>query len=135
MSGETDDRVSGWTVDTLRSHFERVLAERDLRYQSQRADDKEAVKTALAANDRRLDGMNEFRKSLSDLESTLMPRSESTTRWESVSERVNELKSRVDAMVGENMGGAEVRRALLAIAAVLVASVGVGVAVVVAVLG
>lgn len=32
MSGETEQNVSGWTVDTLRAHLERVLQEHDRRF-------------------------------------------------------------------------------------------------------
>jgi|SRR5579863_5264610 len=48
-----------WTAETLHQHFTEVLAERD-----------RALSAALAASDKRLDGMNEFRQSLRDQAST-----------------------------------------------------------------
>jgi hypothetical protein len=53
--------VSEWTVDTLKEHIEQMLIERDLRFQ-QRFD----------AGERRLDGMNEFRSTLTDQQKTFV---------------------------------------------------------------
>lgn len=55
----------GWTIDTLKEHFEALL-DRDLA----------ARDRALAAMEKRLDGMNEFRSALADQQRTLMPRAE-----------------------------------------------------------
>jgi hypothetical protein len=58
-------RDDGWTPSTLFDHFTALNAARD-----------EATKTALNAADKRLDGMNEFRKSLDDAQATYLTRSE-----------------------------------------------------------
>ena len=77
MSGETEEKVSGWTVDTLKEHVEHlfadlklyaealVVAEHDLRL-ARREDDKEAIHKAEHAMEKRLDGMNEIREQLRD---------------------------------------------------------------------
>lgn len=58
-------RPEGWTPATLYTHFVTVLIERD-----------KAVTAALAASDKRLDGMNEFRESLNDAQKTFITRGE-----------------------------------------------------------
>src|SRR5580704_14773348 len=57
MSGETEANVSGWTVDTLRSHMfarldgmEAVLAERDRRYAEVNAEKEKALKIKETAD-------------------------------------------------------------------------------------
>ncbi len=49
MSGETDASVSGWTTDTLKAYFERVLTERSASYQERFDGQEHAVEIALAA--------------------------------------------------------------------------------------
>lgn len=67
----TDDAVS------LKEHIEALLREKD-----------EAVKTALAALDRRLDGMNEFRQTLSDQTREFMPRTDAERRLKALEDLV-----------------------------------------------
>jgi len=49
MSGETESSVSGWTVDTLHDHLQRLLEERRVHYSAQ----IEAVRELIAALDER----------------------------------------------------------------------------------
>lgn len=65
MSGETEEQVSGWTTDTLKAYFERRFELTD-----------RATAVALAANEKRLDGMNEFRQTLADQTASFLPRAE-----------------------------------------------------------
>jgi hypothetical protein len=57
--------VSGWTVDTLKAHYDSILEARDV-----------AVKNALAANEKRLDGLNEIRGIMSDAQAKFITRRE-----------------------------------------------------------
>jgi hypothetical protein len=57
--------MHGWTPETLFQHFT-ALHEADTR----------ATQVALAANEKRLDGMNEFRQSLRDQNATFVTRTE-----------------------------------------------------------
>jgi len=77
VSGETEQEVSGWTVDTYRVHNDRFLEERDRRIEQRftsqalavdaaLAAAKEAVDKAEKAQERRLDLLNEFRAQSSD---------------------------------------------------------------------
>jgi hypothetical protein len=59
--GRQAETVSDWTVDSLKEHIEDKLKERDLRFQQR-----------FEAGERRLDGMNEFRGTLSDQSKTFV---------------------------------------------------------------
>lgn len=92
MSGETANRESGWTVDTLKEH---ILA--------LRGNDKEALKLALDASDRAVNkaeeaqlrvnvSQNEFRGALKDQATTLMPRAEYEVNHRSLQKEVDSVK-------------------------------------------
>jgi hypothetical protein len=109
VSGETEASVSGWTVDTLREHLTQRITDTD-RMLSRRMDDADkAIQAALAsaekavakaetANERRFEGVNEFRKALSDQTSTFIPRVEYDTAHDALSARVNASAERVAAL-------------------------------------
>lgn len=94
----------GWTVSTLREYLMALLAEADLRYQ-QRFDAqtkaveaallaaKEAVIKAELAMEKRFDGVNEFRETLSDQAAQFVTLAQFT-----------ELKERVDRSEGKSSG-------------------------------
>lgn len=63
-----DKPCGGWTPDTLFQHFTQL-----------RAADQNEKKTALDAMDKRLDGMNEFRKTVEDLSAKTLTRAEAWT--------------------------------------------------------
>ena len=102
---DVDKTATDWTFATLFHHVdERLNAlnakidERDRLYSDLRSADKDAIETAFqaqkeaiaaalasadravakseSANDKRFDGVNEFRSSLSDAASRMMPRTE-----------------------------------------------------------
>lgn len=126
MSGETEQQVSGWTTDTLHSHLLRMINEMDLRYEQRYVSQqeaiqaallaqKEAVQAALAAADRaltkaelasekRFEGVNEFRSTLSDQAQLLMPRGEAQTLYSSLSDKVTDLTDRVTRAEGRGAG-------------------------------
>lgn len=61
---------------TLKEYVEALLKKND-----------EAVRTALASLDKRLDGMNEFRATLADQARDFMPRSEAELRLKALEEK------------------------------------------------
>lgn len=63
-----------------------------------------AVEKAEIAVEKRLEGMNEFRGTLSDQASMLMPRAEAENRLTTLSERVAALSSRIDRGEGKGSG-------------------------------
>lgn len=104
MSGETSDRVSGWTVDTLKEYIEQRFKDQDKAVQAALLAAKEAVLKAETASEKRFESVNEFRGQLSDQTSTLMPRAESDTRYAAISEKVSDLTDRMNLMSGKSTG-------------------------------
>jgi hypothetical protein len=108
VSGETEANISGWTVDTLRSHIEKQFDLRD-----------RAIDAALVAAEKRLDGMNEFRQTLSDQAATFMPRREAEQRLATLERAVAASAGRssgLDASWGYIIGGLGIFVAVAAIA-------------------
>jgi hypothetical protein len=103
MSGETAERESGWTVDTLHAQFVE-LRRTDLTYIEKRFGLAEAaVAAALAsaeranikaetATEKRFDAVNEFRATLADQASRLMPRAEVEAIIKSQNEKIEDLR-------------------------------------------
>lgn len=115
MSGETEKEPSGLSTDNLKMHYDKVLEEMDRRYEQRfiaqesasraaMTAAQEAVHKAEVAAEKRFDSVNEFRATLADQASTLMPRAESTLRWEAVSERVTKIENLLAADVGKSQG-------------------------------
>lgn len=113
--GMTAESPSGWTTDTLRADVLGRLGELDKRYEQRfEAQEKavisalhaakEAVSKAEVATEKRFEGVNEFRSSLSDLTATMMPRAESTARWSALAERVDKMEKAIAADSGRNKG-------------------------------
>ena len=118
MSGETENAVSGWTVDTLHRHIIELLVLRDNlykeRYDTQEkamnaalAAAKEAVAKAEVAAEKRFDAVNEFRGQLNDQALTFMPRSEGEIRINQNSEKIDSLANRLNQMEGHSSGTSE----------------------------
>ena len=120
MSGETGRQESGWTIDTVKAHLERLIQEegayRDERF---RASDKavesaliqadkavqaallaaeKAVNKAETAAEKRFESVNEFRAQLADQASTFMPRTEAESRSAALAEKTDDLGARVDGL-------------------------------------
>lgn len=87
MPGETKDKISGWTVDTLHAHVQTIinerdrlvmalLSERDERYKQRFDSQTEAVHlTAEVAKEAKA-AANEWRSAMKDREVMFLPRSE-----------------------------------------------------------
>ena len=107
---------AGWTLDTLEKYMSRRLDDME-----RRADDREkmhverfaaakervdlamaasdkAILKAESASDRRFDGVNEFRKALSDNSATYMPRSEYAVQHQSLVEKIDTTVAAVAKM-------------------------------------
>ena len=103
MSGETEQNVSGWTVDTLKAHFDTLRATDGKNVEQRFVAAEERTTLALTAADRavikaenatekRFDAVNEFRATLADQASTLMPRAEAEIRLRGLSEQIEDLR-------------------------------------------
>jgi len=106
MSGETEQQVSGWTVDTLRSHLLAKFDEKDLRDEQRFQAQQDAIQQALdaaekavakaeTATEKRFDSVNEFREQLSDQAVTFMPRKEAQVLIDAQNEKVGSLETRI----------------------------------------
>ena len=105
---------SEWTVDTLKEHMDKQFELRD-----------REVRTALASSDKRLDGMNEFRDTLTDQAATFTPRTETEQRYNQNAQRISVLENQVTAFIaaatGRQTGLADYIGWLVAAAAIAVA--------------
>ena len=104
MSGETEERPSGWTVDTLRilmltciNYEARLAEERDKRYE-QRFQAQESATTYMRQV------TNEFRGQLADQQSTFITRTEALARAQSNAEKIDSLATRIDRNEGRSSG-------------------------------
>lgn len=140
MSGETEEQVSGWTVDTLHRYIRELIDERDTRYEQRFTAQEKAVKDALTAADRavtkaelatekRLEGVNEFRATLTDYTTNLMPRGEVTALLAGFDEKLTALQSRIDRSEGKGKGIDQAWGYLVGLVGVVAAAVAVIVAV------
>ena len=86
-----------------------VLDERDERYKQRALSQDNAVKSALdtsekaiikaeSATERRFEGVNEFRQTLADQASRLMPRSEYTVQHQALEDKVIATEGRINLM-------------------------------------
>lgn len=103
MPGETEEKPSGWTTDTLHAHITRLMDERDRRYGERFDAQALAVAAALAAAEkattkaegaaeRRFEAVNEFRGQQQDIISTFMPRAEADLAMANVQKQLDEIK-------------------------------------------
>jgi hypothetical protein len=115
-----------WTIETLHEHLIARMESNDKRYEqrfeaSQKALElglaaqKSAVDAALEAQktavikaevstEKRFEGVNEFRNTLSDQQRTLIPRSEVEVMIEAMSQRVNAVEKQQDRAQSERQG-------------------------------
>lgn len=75
-----------------------------------------AVAKAETANEKRLDGVNEFRGALDDYARTLMPRTETVTLIAGLTEKIDSLEKRTNTSEGRTVGVGQFWGALLAVA-------------------
>ncbi len=115
MSGETEEHISGWTVDTLRAHISDMMGAHDRRYEQRFEAQEKAVNSALRAaqdavtkaelaTEKRFESVNEFRAQLSDQSRTLMPRNEYEAQHHALVERIDLLDKRVTETTGRSQG-------------------------------
>jgi len=115
MSGETDDRRSSWTVDTLKDHYDQRFNDQEQAVKSALTAQKEAVAAALAASEKAVavaetnaekwrQSANEWRGAMNDRERNLMPRTEAENASKANAEKINALGTRIDKSEGRTSG-------------------------------
>jgi len=104
MSGETEERPSGWTIDTLAVYFQRqhddLITLLNERHQAQ----QEAIRKAETAAERRLDSVNEFRAQLADQTASFVTRAEYSARSEALFARIDNVEKQLDQTSGRTAG-------------------------------
>jgi hypothetical protein len=103
LSGETETNVSGWSVDTLKAHFDELRRTDQETVNRRFIGAEQAVNRALdaadkantksdAAIEKRFDGVNEFRKTLADQTQTFMPRAEVEAIVKAQNDKIDDLR-------------------------------------------
>lgn len=115
MSGETENRPSGWTTDTLKQYYD-SLRELDQReYDKLREADQRALAAALqavkednekkaVAMEKRFDSVNEFRNALSDQTNSFLPRPEYSANHKALEDKIQALTDRMNLNNGATKG-------------------------------
>ena len=88
-----------------RDYFDRILVERDKKFDERFEFQKDAVASALASMDKRLDGMNEFRASLQDQTRNQVSKSEFQSFKDATDKDIRmlrESKAELDGMASQS---------------------------------
>lgn len=93
-----------WNVESLKEHFEKILAEKDKAINIALAAAKEAVGVAEANAEKWRASANEWRGAMNDREKTFMPRSEFEAYKASVEKALSVEKERGDIGQGKGLG-------------------------------
>jgi hypothetical protein len=118
----TVDSLSGRLAELkelMQTKFEssgKIADERDRRYEDRfkAMDEKtslaltsseKAVNKAETATEKRFEGVNEFRSSLSDLTGTMIPRAEANARFEALDSKNEDLKNEIASLREFRSGG------------------------------
>lgn len=91
---------SPWTVDTLKKYFEALLAEKDKQIALALSAAEKAVTKAETATDKRFDGVNEFRQTLSDQTKSFA----SMERVDAIDKQLNALSSQITTLTSTLAG-------------------------------
>jgi hypothetical protein len=112
--------LTGWTLDTLKEHFERRFLDMDKAVAAALQAQKEATTKAETAAERRFESVNEFRAQLSDQANTFMPRLEAEQRIAQNAEKLSALEGRVNKTDGRATGISGLYAAVIAGLGILV---------------
>ena len=143
MSGETETRPSGWTVDTLMAHYDRRLNDMQRLLDERYAAQQREVQTALTsaekavgkvelATEKRFESVNEFRAQLSDQTNSFLPREVADTTFAELRTQIGMIASRLDRTDGGTVERRESRQGLSQNATIVLAVVAIVVTVLVA---
>ncbi len=102
------EEKGSWTLATLHHHLNRLLDERDAKYEIRFRGVEEAARAAATvgadaaarierATEKRFESVNEFRQTLSEQAATLMPRAETETLNRVVTDKISALDTRLNA--------------------------------------
>jgi hypothetical protein len=81
----------------LKQYFELIIANNEDRHRQAAESQREALRSSISSNDKRLEGMNEFRAALSDQSARMITRQEFDNTRSSLLEKNEQLKVAQDA--------------------------------------
>src|SRR3990167_3802837 len=96
--------MSGWTIETLKEHFDKQFDNSAESVKAALAAAKEAVLKAEASSEARFSSVNEFRNTLSDQQRNLIPRQEAEIKFEGFTKQLDLIISRLDKTEGKGGG-------------------------------
>lgn len=99
-------------LDERDLRYKQLFAEKDLRDQQRFDAQQRSITDALQASNTRLDGMNEFRRTIEDLMNLTMSKAEAGPQFAALREKVGELTDRMN----RGMGGWSVAVIILGVA-------------------
>ena len=100
MSGETEDSVSGWTVDTLHTHMTQQLRDFKMLLDERYVATEKAINKADVASEKRFESVNEFRNQQKDIIGTFVTRAEYVASHKALVEKIDALNNRVENSSG-----------------------------------
>ena len=92
MSGETEQNISGWTVDTLHELVNVRFDAMEKAVDAALAAAEKANDKADTATEKRFEGVNEFRDQLKDQAATFITRVEVDARDRGLNSKIDDLK-------------------------------------------
>lgn len=113
--------MSGWTLETLKEHFDQRFSDQDRAVTAALEAAKEATTKAENAADKRFDAANEFRGQLADQASHFMPRTEAE-------QRLGVLEAAYSRQTGKEDGIGRFGVVLISLGSLLVAAASVAIA-------
>lgn len=84
-----------WDFESLKDYFDTRFSDNEKRYGERARAQDEALKVALAAQDRRLEGMNEFRQSINDQNRKFISAETYNAEHKSLDDKVEALTDRL----------------------------------------
>ena len=93
-----------WEIDTLKEYVDSRVEAQDKSQAAAVLAIKEAVDKANTASEKRFEGVNEFRNTLSDQQKTLLTRDEYLLQHTSLERRMQDLTDRINVMSGKSQG-------------------------------
>ena len=99
--GETEDKPSAFTVDSLSVHLISIMNERDRRYEQRFASQEQALSKQEDTITVRFATVNEFRAQLADQATRFMPRLEAEQRTQQNTDRISQLDRRLNEALGQ----------------------------------
>lgn len=102
MSGETEQDVSGWTVDTVHVHLLDLIRAADIRYTQRFEAQAEAIRKAEDATEKRFESVNEFRAALTDQSRNSPSRIEVDGQYAALGAQISETRKSLEDKAASN---------------------------------